>query len=295
MSPVLQFFQKILRFFAVTFISTVIATLAGWGLMKVWNILEFSQQYGDIWLNYIMLSIQTVIIFGLPVLVCTKLDGDIRLDFKPLEQKRNLWLLLISLLAWIICIVPVNSLLDLNNSISFPERFAEFESTLRNIHIKSNDFIKQFINQGGTFNFIILIIVFAVLPAIFEELFFRGYLQKVFFQYSQKKWLSIIVVAIVFSIFHFDFYAFFPRVFLGVLLGVTFFAARSLWLPIVLHFIHNFTTLIYNRFLVKNDIDLLSHFGTQGLEWVISGFLFFGTIYLFYILLNKSDLGSKSF
>jgi uncharacterized protein len=86
---------------------------------------------------------------------------------------------------------------------------------------------------------ILNILVIAIVPAIGEEIIFRGGLQKQLGRLIQNPHIAIWLTAALFSAFHMQFEGFLPRMVLGVLLGYTYYWSRSLWLPIALHAINN--------------------------------------------------------
>ena len=55
----------------------------------------------------------------------------------------------------------------------------------------------------------------ALLPAIGEELFFRGALQKVLLRLSNKPWLAILVTSVIFALLHGTFFKILPIFILG--------------------------------------------------------------------------------
>ena len=79
----------------------------------------------------------------------------------------------------------------------------------------------------------------AIIPAIGEELLFRGSLQKLLYQKNQNIHSSIFITAFIFSLIHFEITAFFYRFFLGVLLGYTYFWSRTIVIPIIIHAFNN--------------------------------------------------------
>ena len=81
--------------------------------------------------------------------------------------------------------------------------------------------------------------IMAFLPAMCEESLFRGGLQNFLTRSTNKPWLSIIIVSILFSAVHFSFYGFLPRMFLGIVLGLVYYYTGSLWLSILAHFTNN--------------------------------------------------------
>ncbi len=81
---------------------------------------------------------------------------------------------------------------------------------------------------------------FALLPALVEELFFRGALllslRKLL---ANRIHLSIWLAAIIFSLVHMDLMGFIPRTLLGAYFGYAYYYSKSLWVPIALHTINN--------------------------------------------------------
>jgi membrane protease YdiL (CAAX protease family) len=88
-------------------------------------------------------------------------------------------------------------------------------------------------------DYLLALVIMAFLPALCEETLFRGGLQNFLTRSIKKPWLSIIIVSIIFSIVHFSFYGFLPRMFLGIMLGLIFHYTGSIWLCIIAHFFNN--------------------------------------------------------
>lgn len=83
----------------------------------------------------------------------------------------------------------------------------------------------------------------AIIPAIGEELLFRGVLQNLFHRIMQHTHLAILVSAFIFSAIHFQFYGLVPRFCLGVLFGYIYWWSKDIIFPIIGHFINNAFTL----------------------------------------------------
>lgn len=280
-----QFSTKLIRFFAIVLISFILTGLLSIGIIEIFKSQGISTQ--NIWLQYITLILQTLCIFGGSVFINRFFDKETDIQILPVSNIRNLQLLLLGIVAWILSIIPVNGLVELNNSFSFPEKWATLEAILRSIQQQNEDYLTYILTQKGALHFVVASVVIAALPAIFEELFFRCYLQQLFYRYTQKKWLSIITIAIVFSVLHFDFFAFLPRVLLGVLFGVVFHATHSLWLPIIIHFINNMSAVVMNKLVEKNRIDELGSFGLKGYEQILFFISFIAAIYVYHLIINK--------
>lgn len=86
--------------------------------------------------------------------------------------------------------------------------------------------------------------VMAILPAMAEELFFRGTIQELIERGTKNPHIAVITSAVIFSALHIQFYGFVPRVVMGVFLGYLYIWFRSLWLPIAVHFVNNFAAVV---------------------------------------------------
>jgi sodium transport system permease protein len=82
------------------------------------------------------------------------------------------------------------------------------------------------------------LLLIAVIPAVCEELFFRGFLFAGL-RTPAGKWLTIIVTACVFAVFHIMLIKFVLTASLGVALGYLRWQSRSIWPSIVAHLLHN--------------------------------------------------------
>ena len=113
-----------------------------------------------------------------------------------------------------------------------------------------NDYMKQaeaIIGLNSFGDYLLTLLIMAILPALCEETLFRGGLQNFLTRSTKMPWLSILIVSIIFSAAHFSFYGFLSRLFLGVVLGLLYHYSGRLWLCIIAHFVNNAmaVTMIY--------------------------------------------------
>lgn len=87
------------------------------------------------------------------------------------------------------------------------------------------------------------ILVIAIVPAICEELFFRGFLLSGL-RTSFRPWPAIVWSACVFGAFHFLIFKFAMTACLGILLGWLCWRSRSIWPGVLAHALHNGVTLV---------------------------------------------------
>jgi membrane protease YdiL (CAAX protease family) len=84
----------------------------------------------------------------------------------------------------------------------------------------------------------------AIVPAICEELVFRGVAMPLLHKVFKNVHVSVWVSAAMFSFIHFQFYGFIPRMLLGGLLGYMVIWSGSLWSSIAAHLTNNLVAIV---------------------------------------------------
>lgn len=120
----------------------------------------------------------------------------------------------------------------INNQIPLPDSLVQAES-------QAMQMVKYFVAADSPGVLMFNIFSIAMIPAIGEELLFRGVLQRIFGKISGSPHVAIWITAIVFSAFHMQFAGFFSRLLLGAVLGYLLYWSASLWVPIIAHFFYN--------------------------------------------------------
>jgi len=104
-----------------------------------------------------------------------------------------------------------------------------------------------------SYELLLNLVVIALLPALGEELIFRGIIQQKLAASWQQPQLAIWATAIIFSSIHLQFQGFFPRVLLGAALGYLFMWTRNLWIPIFAHFVFNASQILVQYFFYQQE------------------------------------------
>ncbi len=126
----------------------------------------------------------------------------------------------------------VQLVFTLNKQLPLPQWAIDQENLI-------NQTIENLLIVNGPTELFFNLFTIALLPAIGEELLFRGILQQNLEKGIKNPHLAIWATALIFSFIHFQFQGFLPRVLLGGLLGYLFVWTRNLWIPIIAHFIYN--------------------------------------------------------
>lgn len=178
---------------------------------------------------------------------------------------------------------PVAWLHDINKNINLPASMASLEDQFKLWEESARQTLNFLASYPGWEGWILSFLLIALLPAISEELFFRGTLQNWLLRFT-RPWIAILLVALIFSAFHFDFYGFLPRLALGLLLGYIFFKTGSLWSTMFIHFLNNGFAFIFKRLYLLGymniDLEDPSHFDVSW--WVAILFTMITAVLLYY-------------
>ncbi len=102
---------------------------------------------------------------------------------------------------------------------------------------------KSILQGEGSLEFFRAIIIGALIPAVSEELLFRGFLQRSIEVKLSPFW-AIIISSVIFGFIHFNPINLVPLIAIGLLLGYIAFITRSIVLPIIIHFLNNTIAII---------------------------------------------------
>lgn len=148
----------------------------------------------------------------------------------------------------------INYLVEWNEHLRLPEFLTSVEQWMRTSEEAANRLTEQFLNTSKPIDLFINLFMIGILPAIGEELLFRsaliGILRKMF---RNIHW-PVIISALVFSAFHLQFYGFFPRFVLGLMLGYLFVYSGSVWVPALAHLLNNGTIVVIYWLMANNYI-----------------------------------------
>ncbi len=226
---------------------------------------------------------QAVGMFILPPLVLAYFWSEKPLEYLYLDKKPGLKNALSVIFLMMLVIPFINLLGEWNQQLRLPHAFAAIEAKMKASEAEIALLTERILNVHSLSGLSVNILLIALIPALGEELFFRGALQQIF-QNKKKATMAIWLTAFIFSAIHFQFYGFLPRFLLGAFFGYLLVWSGNLWLPILAHFTNNAVAIIfyylkYNGFQVF-DIDTV---GTGSTLWTgcVSGVVALILIVLF--------------
>lgn len=235
-------------------------------------------------LKYFQMA-QSIGIFIIPALLTAVFFGKNTRKYLYFSS-RNVTLIPIILAALII--LAAMPLIDftgfLNQQMTLPDYMQGIEEWMFQMEENSKIIIAKFTKVHTASGLIINIIMIGVLPALGEEMLFRGTIQPLMKSWLKHTHAAVWVTAFIFSAMHMQFYGFLPRLLLGAVMGYMLVWSGTLWLPIIAHFVNNTAGVImyflfYNNMVTLNPDDL--GYSTEILPIVISICCVSGFLYLF--------------
>ena len=207
------------------------------------------------------------------------------IDFFRLKELRTIQLLQILFLLFVLFLPILNFTVELNKLMHLPDWLSGLEGWMRSAEGGATEKTDALLNMLTYVDLFINILLIGVLPAVGEELAFRGVLQQTLIGKSENPHWGIWGAAFLFSFIHFQFFGFLPRLLLGAFFGYLFYWSKSLWLPILGHFINNTSAVLISFYLKENGMgEKLEEIGTSEETTyfpIVSIVLFGGLLYYF--------------
>lgn len=154
-------------------------------------------------------------------------------------KKVNSLSLVTALTICVLALPFIGILQEWNTNMVLPAGWEGIEEWMKEKEKTAEEITSAFFVDKSFGSFLINLFVIAFMAALSEELFFRGFLQRLFIENKINVHLAIWITAILFSAIHVQFYGFFARMVLGAILGYLYLYSGSLWTPILAHFVNN--------------------------------------------------------
>ena len=197
--------------------------------------------------------------------------------------------------AMMVAVIPlINYLAEINMDLEFPIRAVN--RALRTWETEAEEIMRAFTSTKTLWGLVVNLFMIGVIAAVGEELIFRGLLQRLLHELVKNPHVAIVLTAILFSAFHFQFFSFLPRFVLGIILGYLMFLGRSIWYPMVAHFVNNAMGVIYYYFYSRGSADdMLEEIGTSTMMPVAAliSLALFATFFILWYY-RTSDLTTRS-
>lgn len=245
----------------------------------------------DTMMLYLLLGISSIATFLLPALFLQIIEKR-QVDYFPNESAHLGKYLVLSLLFLLACNPAMELVSRWNMDMTLPESFQGMEVWMRGKEDEMADLTEKLVMVESLEYLLLNLFVMAVIPAIVEEFYFRGALQKIFIRLFKNAHVAIWVTAIIFSAIHVQFYGFFPRMLLGLIFGYAFLWSRNIWVPVFAHFLNNASVTLIAYFYAregKTYYDLQNSNPYSLPLYIGSIILSIGIAYYFYMISQNKN------
>lgn len=195
-------------------------------------------------------AIQGILAFCLPSILAVRLAGFHPSSFLKLDGSLTLRAVVGVIAIYVVALPALNWIVDWNAGIHLPESMSQLENTFRGweeTNGKAGELILSSTSVGGL---VAGVLIVGVLTGFCEEIFFRGALQRLLGVCGMRPLWAIALAAVVFSILHFQFFGFVPRLLLGAFFGFLLFRSSSLWTAACAHAVNN-SIVVVSSWLVN--------------------------------------------
>lgn len=231
--------------------------------------------------------LQTIALFLLPSLILAYLSAQTPWNWLLLDKKVDWKVLLWAIGIMLVALPAINLMSHWNQQMVLPSWLSGLEEWMKNKEAEAEWLTKQFMSVTTVSGLLVNLLLMAVLPALSEEITFRGVLQRLLSpKYSTlNSHISIWLTAIIFSAIHMQFYGFVPRMLMGALFGYMMVWTGSLWVPMLMHFVNNgmAVSLYFMASRAGWDMDKVDAIGAGNTLWlgIVSIVLTVVGIYMF--------------
>lgn len=193
----------------------------------------------NLWKTRLILSFSQFMFLLVPVLVLSLLQGN---KFKEAFRikKPNMPVFFLSIFGLMIVQPFLQAFLYFQNKLIFSIPFGtEVIKRIKEIFDLLEQTTLNLVTAGSAGEFIFVVFVIAVTPAICEEFLFRGLVFKNFEKITDK-WYAMALTGLIFALFHFHPFNLIPLIVLGFFLTFVVYYSESIFTAVVCHFLNNF-------------------------------------------------------
>lgn len=249
--------------------SILVRVLVWLGIMGVLTMVAFGVWFflpnrdGLVGMKWLQL-LQSVATFLLPALAGAYLWSNTPMQWLHLDSKPSWQEALAAVVVMLLAIPGINLLSAWNQQMVLPEWMSGIEQWMRMQEDAAAQLTEQFLRVDTIGGLLVNIGLMALLPAVGEELTFRGVVQGMF---TRNRHVAIWATAAIFSFVHMQFYGFLPRMLLGAMFGYMLWWTGSLWVSMLMHFVNNCAAVVvafwaYN-YLEEGSAEMLDTIGTE--------------------------------
>lgn len=233
----------------------LIKPIFGTGITTIAEVIQNADSPESIPILKFLQIFNTLGLFLIPAFLFAVLFKSNPLSYLKLNRPIQVIAVFLVPLIFISYLPIINLSVEFNALLELPESLAFLENWMKDSEASAEKLTKAFLQMDSPLDLFYNVLLIGVLPAIGEELIFRGIVQQTLNEGRKNYHIGIWVSAILFSALHLQFYGFIPRMLLGALFGYLYHWSGSLWVPIFAHFINNATAVVLTYMLGESMME----------------------------------------
>lgn len=173
--------------------------------------------------------------FAVTAMSFSQLEAGNAAEHLHLDQKPAIQLLLLGVAGIIVAQPIISFLVEVCDKIPLSESL----QSLKSVQQTEEAIMKKLMDFTSIPRLLLMIVVMAVIPALSEEMFFRGAIAGNLLRSRFSLPASLAISGFIFALGHLQFINFIAIWLMGAYLGYLFYVSGSLWVPIAAHFVNN--------------------------------------------------------
>ena len=173
-------------------------------------------------LKYLQI-IQSLALFVFPALIAGVLFGGNPGGYLGIDKFPAGKIYFFTIMILFVSLPLISWTTSLNEMMKLPSFLQGIETWMKETEDQAAELTESFLNVGSAGGLAVNLIMIALIPAIGEEFFFRGLLQRLFSEWFKNIHVAILIASVLFAAIHLQFYGFLPRMLLGALFGYLFY------------------------------------------------------------------------
>lgn len=250
-------------------------------LMQVWgvDILKIDDAVtSNPFILLILNFVQQIVLFALPALVFAYLATPTPLHYLGFKEKQSFKVVNMILIA-VIMIPFISSMSGLIKMVNLGGVADQMQDV-------KNQYIATFLQNSSMGGMLLNLILMALVPAICEELFFRGMVMKIMLNVNKKPVVAFVATSLFFALMHNSIYDLLPVFSASMILCMVYYYTGNIANNILLHFLNNGLQVMLVYFIGATETNL-------PYEKFIFAATFVVTSVLIYFMISKIQKSSR--
>ena len=220
---------------------------------------------------FVQATLQSICAFIIPSLILNWIlhkENKTLIDLGARPEWRKM---LIAFGLAVLGMAALNQIIYWNENMSLPDSWKSVEEQWRHAEEVNGEFYQHLTSGTDLGSLLCGILIVGILTGLGEEFFFRGGMLGLMIKGALGRHWSVWIVAVVFSLMHFQMFGFLPRLLLGAWFGYLYIWSGRIWLPVAAHAFNNsvvvLTAWLCNNKFIPQEADSFG-VSASGFPWI---------------------------